>query len=134
MNSLLKKEIIGALQLMTRPLTSKSFGNECLHFDRCPINFAMEWTKGSCSCISKNYIGIRLCLEETTQGHEEVFKLLLVKLASMILLKILGILIRVWDTSFKMHSHKLKKMKNLVTPSFNASYHMWGRQRWHSWQ
>jgi hypothetical protein len=31
-------------------------------------------------------------------------------------------LIKVWDTSLKMHSHKLKRMKNLVIPSSNASY------------
>jgi hypothetical protein len=74
--------------------------------------------------MSKSYIGIGLCLEEATQGHEEVFKLPLVKLASKILLKILGILIKVWDTSLETHFHKLKQMKNLVTPSFNASYPM----------
>ncbi len=72
----------------------------------------------------QNCIGIGLRLKEATQGHEEVFKLPLVKLASKTLCNIFGSLIKVWDTSFEMHSHELRKMKNLVTPSFNANYHM----------
>jgi hypothetical protein len=63
-------------------------------------------------------------LEEATQGHEEVPKPLLVKLASKILLKILGI--SNWGVGyiFKLHFHKLKMMKKLVIPSSNTSYPM----------
>jgi hypothetical protein len=37
-------------------------------------------------------------------------------------------LIGVWDTSLEMHSCELRRIRNLVTSSFTASYSMWGRQ------
>jgi hypothetical protein len=40
-------------------------------------------------------------------------------------------LIKVWDTYFNMHFHELKRMKNLVSPSSNASYLVWERWSWH---
>jgi hypothetical protein len=45
--------------------------------------------------------------------------------------KFWAFLIGVYDISLKMHSHELKKMKNLVIPSSNASYPMWRWQNWH---
>jgi len=68
------------------------------------------------------------CLEEATQGHEEVPKPPLIKLASTILLKILGIFN--WGVGYivTMHSHELRMMKKLGTPSFNVCTLSYGRQ------
>jgi hypothetical protein len=40
------------------PLTSKSFGHECLHLEWWLINFVTKWTKGNCLCTSKSCIGM----------------------------------------------------------------------------
>jgi len=93
MNSLLKKEIMGSLHksfnLWNRSLTSKSFGNECSHLEWCLINFVVEWVEGN--CLWKKKVALEwYCLKEVGQGHEEVPKPPLLKLALKIMLKILG--------------------------------------------